>query len=227
MKGGIIMFKWIIEDLKLLDEYNKKARQRNIIFSCENTTSREDKIAFVDKMQNGKLSYILDLKEKFNKEKRNLPTDKWGTVKTVSLKAWIKKNDNLCLADTTYHYGEIFICDTTTNVQNDGKSGFWIYDNLVDEVFHRQLCECVRQEAAYFKAHDEYEILKTTLREKIEKLNTTFGVQLITSSDGSISIGDFNDSRTITADEIKDLLGKYEKLEIYIQELTESTHIIK
>ena len=215
------MFEWNIEELKLMNNNNS----RNVCFPCERTVSREDKITFVDKMQDGKLSYILALQEKFKQDKPNLPKDKWGGVKTVSLKAWLNKNDDRHLSDTSFHYGKIRICDTTINIQSDNMSGFWIYDNLIDETFHRQLCECARQEEIYFKTHDEYEILKTTLKEKIDKLHTTFGVKIITSSNGSMSVGEFNNCRPITIEEIKELLVRYEMLEQVITELTNETHI--
>lgn len=52
------MFEWKIEELKLY-------HQKGVIYDCEHTVSREDKIAFVDGLQDGKLSYILNLFEKF------------------------------------------------------------------------------------------------------------------------------------------------------------------
>ena len=45
------MFDWKVEDLKLINDkiYINDSRH-NKHFFCEKTTSREDKIAFVDKM---------------------------------------------------------------------------------------------------------------------------------------------------------------------------------
>ena len=34
------------------------------------------------------------MKEKYENDMNELPKDQWGMVKTVSLKAWIKKNDS-------------------------------------------------------------------------------------------------------------------------------------
>lgn len=57
------MFEWKIEELKLY-------HQKGVIYDCEHTVSREDKIAFVDGLQDGKLSYILNLFEKFKEDEK-------------------------------------------------------------------------------------------------------------------------------------------------------------
>ena len=49
-----------IKDLKLMNMARK-----NGIFDCESEVSIEDKIAFVDRFQDGKLSYIIAIAEKF------------------------------------------------------------------------------------------------------------------------------------------------------------------
>ena len=36
-----------------------------------------------------------------------MPKDGWGEVKTVSLKAWLKRNDSRHLIDDSYIYGDI------------------------------------------------------------------------------------------------------------------------
>lgn len=222
------MFDWKVEDLKLINDkmYINDRLHSSKHFSCEETTSREDKIAFVDKFHNGNLSYILNLKDKYENDRDELPKDQWGEVKTVSLKAWIKKNDSRNIVDNRYHYGEINLCGTTIDIRKNVYNPYWEYKDDVDEIFHRQLCECAKQEQEYFKTHDEYEILKSSLLDNINKYGTTFGVIIITSSDGSISVGkDFDNKRPITIDEIKALLENYEKLKNYIGELTDNTHI--
>lgn len=79
------------------DVYTSRGKRKAIIYDCEDSVSREDKIAFVDSKTDGKLSYLLSLIEKFNADKDNLPKkdSMFGEpeVKTTSLKAWIKRND--------------------------------------------------------------------------------------------------------------------------------------
>ena len=81
------MFEWNVEDMKLLDQKSSIIIGKEKIYNCESDITREDKIAFVDKMQDNKLSYILALSKKKKKDKEDMPTDNWGDVKTVSLKA--------------------------------------------------------------------------------------------------------------------------------------------
>ena len=52
----------------------------------------------------------------------------------------------------------------------------WEYKDDVDEIFHRQLCECAKQEQEYFKTHDEYEILKSSFSKEIGFLFSSFPI---------------------------------------------------
>ena len=217
------MFDWKVENMALMNEYGFLRMGNEKIYSCETQLSREDKIAFVDQMQDGKLSYILNLAEKFNNDKDGLPKDKYfNNVKTVSLKSWIKRNDTRKLVDNTIDYGKIFFVKTHRSIENINRKGNYdTYEDYVDEVFHRQLKECESEEKKYFLEHDEYSILKKQLRDV--KHNTTFGVHLGFCSDGSIYLYDENDhdkERDITVDEIKLLLSKYEELDRYIEKIS-------
>lgn len=221
------MFEWKIEDMALLNENGQIFFGKEKIYSCESTVSREDKIAFVDSLQDGKLSYILFLIEKFKKEKESLPKDQWNNVKTVSLKAWLKKNDTKYgrpIIDNFYHYGKFYILGTERWITNDHKGVYDTYDDLVDEVFHRQLKECEKKENEYFLEHDEYSILKEKFRNK--HYDTTFGVNISFWSSGKICVYDENNNeRDITIDELKYILSKYEELDELVQKITEETHI--
>ena len=102
------MFNWIVEEMKLM---NSK-KNFNGTYFFEDEVSREDKIAFVDSKQDGILSYLMMIIEKFNQDVDNMPKDQWGNVKTVSLKAWIKKNDTKYsrpIIDDHYRYGRYFV----------------------------------------------------------------------------------------------------------------------
>lgn len=109
------MFEWKVEEMALMnnhaDVYN--GRYKTTVYACEGSVSREDKIAFVDSMADGKLSYLLSLIEKFNSDKENLPKkdSMFGEpeVKTTSLKAWIKRNDTKYpqkMIDDWFKYGK-------------------------------------------------------------------------------------------------------------------------
>lgn len=235
------MFTWNVEEMKLMNETFKYFIGNERIYDDEYNVnvSREDKIAFVDSMQDGKLSYILSIIDKFNKEKDTLPKDNYGYVKTVSLRAWLKRNDtgyDRPVFDNWYHYGHYSLLgsERSLNTLYSTKGGYDFYDDFVDECFHRQLKECERLERKYFKEHDEYSILKTKLIKNIDKFNTTFDVNIKWSSDGNIYIYEkyeVNEStksrdKKITIEELKELIDKYNKLEDYIKELSKEINIV-
>lgn len=226
------MFEWKVEDMTLLNQKGGVFIGKEKIYDCESKVTREDKIAFVDSFQDEKLSYLLNLIDKFNRDKKTMPKDQWDNIKTVSLKAWIKKNDTKYgrpIIDNEYRYGRYYILGMERSITYNVKGRYDTYDDLVDELFHRQLKKCEEQERNYFLEHDEYSILKSKLREYQDKYRTSFGVSILTCSDGEISIYDGEDyktSREITMGEINELLSKYEQLDSLVEKLTEETHIV-
>lgn len=228
------MFKWKVEEMALMnnhaDVYN--GRYKTNVYACENSVSREDKIAFVDSMQDGKLSYLLSLIDKFNEEKDSLPHKETvfggSEVKTVSLKSWINRNDKKYdrpIINSRYDYGKYNILGCERNIQNSYKGTYDYYDDLVDEVFRRQLMKCEAEEQKYFSEHDEYSVLKNKFRNR--NYNTTFGVHICNWSSGRLTVADDNDNeRDITIDELKDLLSKYEQIDKLVEKLTAETHIV-
>ena len=226
------MFEWKVEDMKLLNQKGGVFLGKEKIYDCEAVVSREDKIAFVDSLQDGILSYLLELIKKFDNDKVNMPKDSWGSVKTVSLKAWIKRNDtkyNRPIIDDYYHYGRYYILKMERWIESNSKGYYDTYEDLVDELFHRQLKECEKEEHKYFLEHDEYSILKEKFRNK--NYGTTFGVNIATCSDGKIYIyeGDsfyYSGHREITIDELKYLLSRYEELDELVEKITKETKIV-
>lgn len=217
------MFEWKVEKLELL---NCDAKT---LSKLEQQYSREDKIAFVDSMQDGKLSYLLNLIAKFESEQDTLPKDKWGYVKTVSLKAWLKRNDSQKIVDDKYYYGEFSFLGVKRYITNnawDCKNHWDTHFSLVDEIFHRQVLKCVEMERKYFIEHDEYSILKKELAKSHSEYGTTFGVKINFWSKGEICIVKNDDEeRPITIEEIKLLLEKYRELNDLILKLTSEIHI--
>lgn len=221
------MFEWKVEEMKLMETKSFNLVSGKKIYKCEETVPRKEKIAFVDSLHDGKLSYILELAEKFDNEKDKLPKNSWGDVKTVSLKAWLKKNDPRKIVDSKYDYGTItFFWNVKRNIHNlNLRSAYSTYKDYVDEIFHNQLVECERAEKVYFQEHDEYSVLKSKFKEK--KYTTTFGVHIGCCSDGSVYIYDEEHSKTrdITIEELKYLLEKYEELDKLVEKITKETNI--
>lgn len=222
------MFDWEVEELKLYNQKGGLYLGNEKIYDCEHKVSREDKIAFVDKMKDGKLSYILSLFEQFEKDEKSLPKDQWGEVKTVSLKAWIKRNDVRKLIDNSYKYGDIRFIGGRSIKYINRKGAYDTYDDYVDEVFHRILKECENEERIYFSEHDEYSILKNKFLNLNKKYNTTFGVNISSWSSGKMGVYDENSNaeRKITIEELKYLLSKYEELDALVEKITKETHIV-
>lgn len=224
------MFTWKVEEMKLMN--GNKIMDR--VYTCENEVSREDKIAFVDSMHEGKLSYLLELIDKFNENKWRMPKDSWGHVKTVSLKAWINRNDKKYgrpLIDNFYAHGRYRLLGTeryiTVDYEREERTPQYdTYLDLVDEMFHRQLKKCQIEEEKYFREHDEYCILKDKFRNK--KYGTTFGVNVGSCSNGEIFVyeeSNHNLRRKITIDELKYLLSKYNELDRLVEKITSETDI--
>lgn len=223
------MFTWNVEDMVLLNQKSTIYIGDKKIYNCEYEVSREDKIAFVDSMQDGKCSYLLALIEKFEQDKESLPKDKWGAVRTNSLQGWVRRNDTKYqrpLIDIEYCYGQYRLLGMERYITNNTKSCYDMYEDLVDELFHRQLQSCERQESNYFKEHDEYEILKKKFRDR--NYGTTFGVKIYSWSSGRITVANENGDleRDITIEELKELLSKYEQIDALVEKLTVETHIV-
>ena len=219
------MFEWKVENMELMNKgFLRMGKEK--IYACETELTREEKIAFVDSMQDGKLSYILALSENLQKEKESLPKDQFGYIKTVSLRAWLKRNDERKLVDIECNYGRIKLFETKRHIEMlDRKYSFDTHQDYVDECFHRQLKKCESDEQKYFREHDEYSILKDQFRNV--KHSTTFGIPIGYSSSGEVYIYDdeCKYSREITIDELKILLSKYDQLDRYIEMLSSEVNI--
>jgi len=214
------MFTWKMEELQLYKECGENVKLHN--FKCEAETSREDKIAFVDSLTEGQLSYVLELIDKLKRDKDTLALDQWGDIKTVSLIAWIKRNDTkygspiVC----TYHtYGMVKVLGVGRYIQREGET----HDDYVDEVFHAALVECVEKERDYFLAHDEYSILKERFRKR--GFTSTFGVKIFDYLDKMVVEDEEGNGRPITLEELEELNKKCEQVQALIERLTLETHI--
>lgn len=157
-----------IKDLKLMNMARK-----NGIFDCESEVSIEDKIAFVDRFQDGKLSYIIAIAEKFVAEQDTLKKDAYGDIKTVSKQAWLRRNDTRDIIFRTVSEW----WDSCGAFQMLGLRGNSIRGNvfhfpsqssihkLVDDCFHVQLEECLLEEQRYYNEHiDEQKLIKNVCR---------------------------------------------------------------
>lgn len=216
-------FAWEIEKLVLLNKSEEEIQ--NIV----RTTSKEEKISFVDSLQEGKLSKILQAEEKYNRDIENgtIKTDATGYPKVVSLKAWIKRNwyDDIIsnyvnsIWTTIGRTQNILNCERHI-VRLNMKTGYDKFDNFIDELFYRQLKQCILLEKNYFREHDEYTILEEKLMFNMEKYNTNFGLELSWGTKGVKLWYDDDNSRKLTIDEMKILIDKYEGLDDMIKNIS-------
>lgn len=227
-------FEWKVEDMALMNEKGNIYICNEKIYKAENELTREEKINFLDSMNDGLTSYILNLADKLKEDKENgvIKKDIYGEMKAISYIAWINRNDTRnCIGNSTYNRGEIRfspcrnINRLDTNISMFRSS---TYSDYVDEAFHLQLKELETQEKQYFRKHDEYEILKAKVSEYLDKYGT-FGLNIWKTSrglyfyknDDANSLG-----RQITLDELKLLYSKYEEMDkLYAKITKELPHI--
>lgn len=185
-------FTWKIEEMALMaekaNEYGKK------IYKAEKELSREEKIEFLDKRNNGFTSYILNLAEKFQKEDSlKLKTVIAGSElfaridQDNKIKNWLVYNDARRAV-----YNSEYDCDGYDNKHQRGETRFkprrliqdlnydldkGKYSDYVDAAFHLELEKLEKMEQQYFKTHDEYSILNKKVNHFIK--NTVLILVLI------------------------------------------------
>lgn len=224
-------YEWKVEDMKLMNEKSNIYINDGKIYSDENKVSRDEKIEFLDKMNDDKISYMLKLADKFQEDKDKLSKDEYGFYKDASLRAWLKKNDYRGIVDTSktligsitlvgydsYGYGRRNIQNINLQARYDCRKDF------VDELFHRQLKECEKQEKQYFNERDEYKILSRKVSDYMYKYDISFGKEIWHRGNRLF----FKDSqsyleRDLTMDELKVLEVAFEKIKDTMDEITKS-----
>lgn len=217
---------WDVKDMKLMSQKRTKSKGRVYLYEEDTSLSREEKIAFIDQFHDGKMTYILKLIEKYENEKDSLPQEKkWGMPKTVSFKAWIRRNNSLKMIDGTYDYGKIRFLKINKNIQRAGELAYLdSFEDIVDECFHRVMEECQVQEEAYFRSNDEYTVLKLQVLNRYHI--TTFGVKVITDSNNDIYIAnEMGVKRLITLEELRQLTDGYKELDNMVRKMAKKFDI--
>jgi len=152
------------------------------IFEIENQLGIDDKIKLLDEVRDGIGTYMLDLLNKWEIDSQTLPKEQfWDTVKTVSKKAWLKRNDPRVFVNDNRKVGRYFllgtsygalstICPTTEHGFNMAYTG----ENIVNQWFHDLCVYLYEAEARYFKEHDSYQIKIQGLRDLSSQYRTCF-----------------------------------------------------
>lgn len=204
------MLEWKVEEQRLTNDTKYQQELKGMSF--------EDKVKFIDQFQKGKMSEVLRLIDLFQTDKENGRLkfeQKWNgqQVKTVSLKAWLLKNDTMKLCDNFYKYGHCYFL----------KDGYIQHitdkEQIVNNRLDMEIVELRREERKYFLEHDEQNILENKLEDLISQYGT-MGFNCTTGSSGLL-FGTFEQSRKFTIDEMKMLIEQYGILERYKEELAE------
>lgn len=226
------MYEWILEDYKLMYEVdrayinpiNPRKGRKIKEYKDMRTTSREDKIEFIDRMNDNKLSYIFSLASKFEKDVKDgiIKKDKKGRLNSKSLIAWLYKNDTMGLGYREFDYGNICILGVEFFIGNV-KDYYGIYDNLIDEIFHHQLIYCEEQEKRHFEDNDEYTIKSNELYNIIHSNKYSLFNYIIHNERIVLKSGE--SIRPLTLQEINTLIEEYKKIDIYVEQLRNTINI--
>lgn len=162
---------------------------------------------------------VLDLADKFQKEKDTIKKTSDGKINSVSYRAWLKRNDPKEIIASTYHLGKVF------NYSAGLFGGYYIAtlgepqnrQDFINKVFDDLLSKWRVAEFEFFLDHDEYSVLKSQLR----NCNHLFGVPIVYCSDLRILIADKNSDkeRDITLKELKTLIAMNKQVDDFVAEL--------
>lgn len=181
------------ENMVLLKEYRRKNGMKDkfikkeLPFDCESILSDEEKIAWMDAMKDGIASYMLSLRKQFVQDL------KAGVIKTrnyygeeqivtISLVAWLKRNDTRKIVDGTYEYGRYYMFGKNYySIKSDKAHNMFhnmLYQDMpvVQRWFHDFLLFLVEEERKYFEATDEVSVMLKQLKE-VSIHNIDFGCE--------------------------------------------------
>lgn len=226
------MFRWNKEELKFKNIKEEPfGTLRKAFEDFASSVSYEDKFEFLDMGHDYKLTEIKRIVDLYRVSRDELKYDSYGSVKTVSLKAWIKRNDPSHVFDTEYSVGhtkgfypEAYLQDLA--LVNDIKGVGDRFKNWIDKLFVETCYKLRTEEINYFNSTDPYEVAKSNLRRYSERYSTTFNKHLGFCSDGRIFVYedegcDDVKKHDISIVEISELLKKYQLLENVDKLLTE------
>jgi hypothetical protein len=207
-----------------LKTYSHFRNDRRFFLSDELESA--DKIAMIDEFKDGIASYVLNILEKYAMEKGSLPQNSYGSPKTVSLKAWLKKNDpreHFCFSTydgvSYYMFGREFtnlelICGNSKH----GNQMPYTLRGVENQWFHDFLVEMGKEEDTWFANNDPH-MLKL---EKVRKLGREFGVF------GNKLLNDVVHNRADTTDENLGLfIMKYELMQAFCEKIGKELEGVK
>lgn len=156
------MFNWKVEEMKLLD-MDRVDEGYDKAFACESEVSIEDKFEFVDRMQDGKLSYLVGMVKAYQEAIPSMKKGDNGKPTDYAKKAWVRENDTqniFCRRTDSYgDYGDfdiLHICGNLFTFPN--RTNYYrqiTEEEFIGLLFHKQLEECEKKEHSYYFSQDK------------------------------------------------------------------------
>lgn len=217
------MFNWRVEEMKLLtmDLVGEGSYQT---FACEAEVPMEDKVEFVDRMQDGKLSSFLGLAKAYQEAIPSMKKDAKGNPTDYAKKAWVRKNDIqglICRTTDSYNnYGDFNFLDCRVNlftyhicIDSKGKA---FEERFINSLFHRQLLECKKKEYDYFCSQDKTTQLVKSVKKKyyehriewdLDDVNLFFEIAKSPKEENAVSLYHFRteQEKKLTVDEVQNI----------------------
>lgn len=138
----------------------------------------EDKVRVIDARHDGKMSYILELIEKFKAEYKSIKTvycepdfmipNSLPRFNTNSLKAWLRKNDT---KNITYNKGNFHFYDRYFNIVDYSglHRDFLTPSVIVDYTFESLLSELYKKETHFYLHHNPDVLYVESVCKKLKK----------------------------------------------------------
>ena len=228
-----------IENGVLWNEYNNSEHiQRwKMPFRYGMNFTREEKIKFLDenlpkvfkdddRYKDNAATYILNLYDKYQKEKDSLPQQKYGGVNTNSLKAWFRKNDPRCF-HSTYHVGQIYFIGSDHYI---GRTTLWseVYHRNVDIVdywFQSLLYKLAAVEHNYLDSINPIAIKIGKVKEYYSKYGSLHNNRISSIGGNGLSYLEkswmnWTKYKPVTEPELDNIIATYEKLEKFYDSLS-------
>ena len=143
------------------------------IFEIEDELNIQEKIKFIDKFKDGLASYLINIIQKWEDEKDGLSKDNRGHIRTVSKKAWIKRNDPRKIIDNKYDIGKYYFMGnkytelTLECPMSYGHRELYMGSHIANQWFHSLCLELKDKEQKYFESIDSRSIKFKKLKEYI------------------------------------------------------------
>lgn len=208
------------KNMKMISTFRYSASNELKIFEIERELKLEEKIQIIDAFKDNIATYMIELINKWDAEKDSLPQDQWGTPKTNSKKAWIKRNDNKNVIDKEYKIGSYNMfgdkfktlsieCPTTENGYSLTFSG----EHVANQWFHGLCLELKRIEEKWFAENDPLQVKINKVKQLGDNYREVFNCKLLNDIV-------WNRETDVTDEQLDIFINAYKALEDCVAEQT-------